>query len=108
MSMSSVYYLKAVSPMNMSATPSPSDNLKDVKSDAEKIILTFLLLLVLDLVITIYALYCLFSSHLPWYVTVLLIVLMFTPFIGGITAIGVIIYYNVNKKKSNTYYFEFY
>ena len=108
MSMSSVYYLKAVSPIQMNPTPSPLNDVQGSAAAAKKVVLIFLLLLVLDLVITIYALYCLFSSHLPWYLTVLLIVLLFCPFVSGFTAIGIIIYYHVNKKKSNTYSFEFY
>ena len=109
MSMSSVYYMNAVSPIQMAAnsTPGPLQT-EDVKSAVKKVILIFLLLIVLDLVIVIYALYCLFSSHLPWYLTVLLIVLLFCPYIGFFTAIGVIVYYHVNKKKHNTYSFEFY
>ena len=113
MSMSSVYYMNAVSPIQMAAnsTPGPQHHqlqTEDVKSTLKKVILIFLLLIVLDLVIVIYALYCLFSSHLPWYLTVLLIVLLFCPYIGFFTAIGVIVYYHVNKKKHNTYSFEFY
>ena len=107
MSMSYVYYLKAVSPIVQSNSTTPPPN-QGVVSDLKKIVLIFILLLILDLVIIIYAMVCLFSSHLPWYLTVILLVLLFCPYIGFITAIGIIIYYHVNKKKSNTYSFEFY
>lgn len=59
----------------------------------------FLLLLVLDIILIIFAMYCLFASGLPWYFVIPLFVLLLTPGIGTAVAIALIIFHFVNKNK---------
>lgn len=62
----------------------------------------FIIAVIIDLVFVFYALWCLFNSHLPWYLTALLIVCMLYPGLGFMVAIGIIVYYHmvVLKKES--------
>jgi uncharacterized membrane protein YdbT with pleckstrin-like domain len=54
----------------------------------------FIIAVLIDLIFVFYALFCLFNSHLPWYLTTLLIVCMLYPGLGFMVSIGVIIYYH--------------
>jgi NADH:ubiquinone oxidoreductase subunit 3 (subunit A) len=60
----------------------------------------FILLVILDIIIIIFGLYCLFSSGLHLYVVIPLVVLMFMPGIGTAVAIAVIIYHFATKHTS--------
>jgi hypothetical protein len=61
----------------------------------------FIIAVLIDLVFVFYALYCLFNSHLPWYLTTLLILCMLYPGLGFIVSIGIIIYYHTVVLKKN-------
>ena len=54
--------------------------------------------IIIDLLIMFYALVCLFNSNLPWYVILILILLMMSPGFGFMVSLGIIIYYNVAVK----------
>jgi hypothetical protein len=63
-------------------------------------VMVFVLLVIIDLAVIIYSLYCLFDLKLQWYITLLLIVLMFSPGFGFIAQIGVIMYYTLGRLPS--------
>lgn len=60
-------------------------------------VVIFMLLVVIDLLLLIYALYCLFDLKLQWYYTALIIILMFTPGIGFVVELGVIMYHTFGR-----------
>ena len=60
-------------------------------------IIIFVLLVIIDLVVLIYSLYCLFDLNLQWYVTALIIILMFTPGIGFVVELAIITYYTFGR-----------
>ena len=87
----------------------------DVAKLAKDILYTVVVLMVLDLVVLFYAIYCLVecSQNQSWppYFTVLLFVLMFVPGLGFATALGVIVYHlavGCGKSKSTNLAFSFY
>ena len=57
----------------------------------------FILLLILDIAIIIFGLYCLFSSGLQWYIMIPVLIFMFMPGIGTAVAIAVIVYHFATK-----------
>ena len=63
------------------------------------VIKIFILLLILDIILIIFAMYCLFASGLAWYFVIPLFILLITPGIGTAVALGLIIYHFVNKNK---------
>jgi hypothetical protein len=63
-------------------------------NDLQIFVVIFVLLLFIDLIIMFYAIYCLLDSKLEWYVTLLILILMFSPGLGFITSIGIIFYYH--------------
>lgn len=71
---------------------------KEGYQGANDFILTYVVLLVLimlfDLVLLFYALYCAFNSNLQWYILIPLVLLLLSPGVGFLTAIGIIIYYH--------------
>lgn len=83
-----------------------NNNSANAIKDLEIFITIFVLLVVIDIVLMLYAFYCLFNSHLQWYVTLLLVLLMFSPGFGFITSIGIIFYYHsqvLPKQKISAY-----
>lgn len=62
------------------------------------VVIIFVLLVLIDIAVLIYALSCLFSTNLPWYVKAIIVFFMLNPAIGILVSIGVIIYYHSNKK----------
>ena len=63
-------------------------------------VIVFILLVIIDLAVIIYSLYCLFDLKLQWYVTVLLVILMFSPGFGFAAQLGVIAYYTFGRTPS--------
>lgn len=65
----------------------------------------FILLVILDILLVIYAISCLIncqkSGNIPTWLVVLLIILLFVPYTSFITAVGSIIYYHMTCKTSN-------
>ena len=55
----------------------------------------FVIAVIIDLVFVFYALWCLFQSKLPWYLTAFLIVCMLYPGLGFMVSIGIIVYYHM-------------
>uniref|UniRef100_A0A6C0KU04 Uncharacterized protein n=1 Tax=viral metagenome TaxID=1070528 RepID=A0A6C0KU04_9ZZZZ len=84
---------------------SKSQNDQQKMTDAIKGCLTlFIIAVLIDLIFVFYALWCLFSSNLPWYLTAFLIICMLYPGLGFMVSVGIIIYYHmvVLKKSQNT------
>jgi hypothetical protein len=70
------------------------DQNKKLKNDLQIFVVIIVLLLFIDLIIMFYAIYCLLDSKLEWYVTLFILILMFSPGLGFITSIGIIFYYH--------------
>jgi hypothetical protein len=70
--------------------------------DLQIFLVIFILLLVIDLIIMFYAIYCLFNSNLEWYITLFILLLMFSPGFGFFTSIGIIFYYHAYVLKNKT------
>ena len=81
---------------------SKKENLDDTtKKDITGIVIAFIVLLIIDLILLIYAIYCIFKCPLiktPY--KILLILSFLIPGVGFLTMIGSIIYYHVTCKKS--------
>jgi hypothetical protein len=85
-------------------TASPPNKETDTKTN-KNIVTIFMLLFVLDLIVLIYSIYCLLSCNLPWYMVILLLVLIFCPAVGFFAQIGIIVYHSMKCKKAK---FEFF
>jgi NADH:ubiquinone oxidoreductase subunit 3 (subunit A) len=81
-----------------------SENSKNGSQNVGKAVTSFvkifILLLILDIAIIIFGLYCLFSSGLQWYVIIPVLIFMFMPGIGTAVAIAVIVYHFATKHTS--------
>jgi NADH:ubiquinone oxidoreductase subunit 3 (subunit A) len=82
---------------NKSSVNSNSQNVGKAVASFVKI---FILLLILDIAIIIFGLYCLFLSGLQWYVIIPVLIFMFMPGIGTAVAIAVIVYHFATKHTS--------
>jgi hypothetical protein len=63
-------------------------------------VVVFIALVIIDLAVIIYSLYCLFDLKLQWYITLMIVVLMFSPGFGFIAQLGVIMYYTLGRVPS--------
>jgi len=82
---------------------SKNDDDQQRLNDALKGCITlFIIAVLIDLIFVFYALWCLFNSHLPWYLTTLLIVCMLYPGLGFMVSIGIIVYYHAVVLKQAT------
>ena len=77
------------------------------KAQAQKILMIFLVLFLVDMVLLIYTLYCLFSCQFEWYVTLLLLVCVFTPGMGTFVDLGIIWYHHTHCAVRQPMSFEF-
>ena len=79
---------------------------KNLVSDIRKFVVTFILLVILDLILMIYAIYCIFKCPLiSMILKIVLLLLLFVPGIGFIVSVAVIIYFYVTCKNSLKYNF---
>jgi hypothetical protein len=76
------------------------DNDPSFPTGIRRDVIIFMALVIIDFFVIIYSLYCLFDLKLQWYITLLLIVLMFSPGFGFITQIGVIMYHTLGRVPS--------
>lgn len=60
-------------------------------------VVIFMLLVIIDLAVIIYSLYCLFDLKLQWYMNLIFVVLMFSPGFGFAAQVGIIIYHTFNR-----------
>jgi hypothetical protein len=98
--------------MLMAAAPASDDKNKKTSKpmtagEARAFVLVFILLLVIDLALLVYTLYCLFECKLAWYWNVLILLCLFTPGLGFITSIAVIVYHYTTCRKTSAPAFEF-
>jgi NADH:ubiquinone oxidoreductase subunit 3 (subunit A) len=73
---------------------------RNLQKAATTFIKIFILLLILDIAIIIFGLYCLFSSGFQLYVIIPILILMFIPAFGTAVAIVVIVYHFATKNAS--------
>ena len=96
--LSTSYLISASTPNKNDSDKSGRDN----KEGVRRMVLTFFVLLVLDLVILVYSTHCIFEcsqvKKWPMLLTILLMVMLFIPTVGTLTSFGVIIYYHVSCK----------
>ena len=76
--------------------PDNSQN-QNVTKAVSTFVKIFIVLLILDIAIIIFGMYCLFSSGFHWYVMIPVLIFMLTPGIGTAVAIAVIVYHFATK-----------
>ena len=99
----------------MNASAPPDKNHEKHKKHKEKvmrdIVIVFFALLILDLAFIIYSVHCIFNcsemKKWPIMLTILLMIMLFLPGIGTLTALGIIIYNHLSCQKPLTS-FDFY
>ena len=85
----------------MSNKPADDDKSKKMTpQQARGFLLIFVLLLIIDLALLVYTLYCLFECKLQWYINVLLLLLLFTPGLGFVVSLSIIVYHYTNCRKA--------
>lgn len=111
--MLSTALLMAAAPAKTTVTPDGQTKTAPMKpAEARAFVIAFVLFLIIDLALLVYTLYCLFECKLAWYFNVLILLLLFTPGLGFVTAISVIVYHYTSckndKKGKNAFEFEFF
>jgi len=87
----------------MCACNCPDDgNISNVKTKIRKEVIIFVILVILDISLLIYTLYCLMSMKLQWYITLILIGGMFLPGVGFGIQIAIIGYYTFGHRPVNS------
>lgn len=91
---------------SLNTSESYNENDKEKMTDTIKSCLAlFIIAVIIDLIFVFYALWCLFNSNLPWYLTAFLIVCMLYPGLGFMVSVGIIVYYHfvvLKQAKANT------